>query len=130
MRIVRVRGRITEVVRLRCGGVACTRIARNITVDTADAVRSVASSAARIAITGLRCEITHRGNALVQRVIGEHARIIHCANDSPQDSSSTICMALSRKSSLHATCVIMRNACSPVIGSALQATASMYTRTV
>ena len=76
MRIVRVRGRITEVVRLRCGGVACTRIARNITVDTADAVHSVASRAACIAITGLRCEITHRGNALVQRVIGEHARII------------------------------------------------------
>ena len=43
------------------------RIARNITVDTADAVHSVASRAACIAITGLRCEITHRGNALVMR---------------------------------------------------------------
>ena len=69
-------------------------------------------------------------NALIQRIVSEHARIVHCANDRPHESSSTICMALRRKSSLQATCVMIFSACSPVMGSALQATASMYTRTV
>ena len=53
----------------------------------------------------------------------------HCANDRPHDSSSTICVAFSWKSSLQATRVISRSAFSPSCGSALRATESMYTRT-